>query len=145
VEALGAFLDGYPALQGHQHLPLPSGTLPASGLTSALVLNVQLPLREGENSMTIYQRLAPRFNGVRVLYSCVDGCGKPDHPLVLWWAVLLVLAELVRYRPDQWLNLINVDKHGDASLVEQLLMAAQEEIPRLTLHALSGDLMDVPG
>jgi hypothetical protein len=108
-----------------------------------LALALELPLHEGEHNLDMPMRIAQRFNGGLFAYPDVDGCGRPDHPLALWWAVLLVLSSLARYHPDAWVKLLDIDRHDEASAVEQLLAAAVVEVPKLALDVLRGDRMSI--
>jgi len=143
-DLLAEHFDRYPGLAGWQFNMNAASTVPVvQNLQRGFSVALEVPIGEGEHNLAIPERMAPRFNDALVLYPGVDGCGQPDHPLVLWWAVLLVLSSLARYHPDAWLKLTHIDKHEDASVIEQMLVAAADEVPRLALAALTGERMKV--
>lgn len=141
-EALAGLFDQYPGLSGWRFNMNTAATVPiVRSQPDGLALALELPLDEGEHNLDVPVRIAQRFNGGLFVHPDVDGCGRPDHPLALWWAVLLVLSSLARYHPDAWVKLLDIDRHDEASAVEQLLAAAVVEVPRLALDVLRGARM----
>lgn len=143
-EALAALFDQYPGLAGWRLNMNTAATVPVvRSQPNGLALALELPLHDGEHNLDMPTRIAQRYNGGLFVHPDVDGCGRPDHPLPLWWAVLLVLSSLARYHPDAWVRLLDIDRHDEASAVEQLLAAATTEVPKLALDVLRGDRMVV--
>lgn len=58
-------------------------------------------------------------------------------PLLLWWILLFGLSLLARYEPAAWRKALDPDAAGAAVLLESLLDAALEELPRLLTDALT--------
>jgi hypothetical protein len=53
-----------------------------------------------------------------------------------WWALLLGLSSLARYRPAEWVRVLDVDRSDHAVLLERVLDRAEEALPHHILGAL---------
>jgi hypothetical protein len=62
---------------------------------------------------------------------------QPD-PLLTWWAVLYALSMLARYHPEEWIEMLSVDRSAVAATLEAMLEDALAAVPRLVLGALEG-------
>lgn len=62
----------------------------------------------------------------------------PPRALMTWWATLLALASLARYRPGAWVGALDKDRSPLAIPLEDGLRTARQLLPRLVLHALTG-------
>jgi hypothetical protein len=64
--------------------------------------------------------------------------GSPaPAPLMLWWALLLGLSSLARYRPSEWVAAIDVDSSTLGYRLEQLLDVAAVQVPLRIWDALA--------
>ncbi len=138
----------YPGLSGWAFQESATGTVPVvrhDHAAGRIAVALMLPIVEGEHSLVIPQRVAPDLHGLRIAYPAMDDCGKPDHPLALWWAVLFSLSLLARYYPEQWTRLLNVDASEHATMIESVLEAAFQEVPRLAIDVLRGPDMTPDG
>lgn len=78
--------------------------------------------------------LMPQWTGIALPE--VGGDVAPS-PLMLWWALLLVLSDLARYHPDVWTKAIDSDQSGLAVPLQRLMDIAQVRIPERVLAALT--------
>jgi hypothetical protein len=62
--------------------------------------------------------------------------GNAPHPLMLWWALLFGLSNLVRYHPAPWVAALDLDRSEVAVRLEQVLDIAAERVPERLLAAL---------
>ena len=76
------------------------------------------------------------YLGGRWLFPDVAGTGRPLHPLLAWWCVLLALSMLARYQPAEWASHIDVDASPHAVPLERLLTAALTTVPTLISETL---------
>jgi hypothetical protein len=58
------------------------------------------------------------------------------HPYLLWWAVLYVAAHYVRYEPEHWARLVDVDASPEAVALEELGDVALGTLPELIHRVL---------
>lgn len=137
-ERLTEFFDRYPTLRGWKLVSSEPDSLKSRRFLppryEVMQIMLSLPLSDGERSLPTPDRFT--VDGVEVAMACPDGCGLPDHPLTLWWAILHSLSMLARYAPREWRRLIDVDRSLDAVRVEQILTAAQSTVPQLALAVL---------
>lgn len=64
--------------------------------------------------------------------------GDVIDPLAAWWAVLLGLSSVARYRPDLWRASLDRDKTPVAVAVEDGIAHTRELLPIVVLWALTG-------
>ena len=76
--------------------------------------------------------------GMRFLRPSVVHDDESPLALVTWWATLLALASLARYRPAVWTKALDKDDSALAVPLESGLRTARLVLPRLVLHALVG-------
>ncbi len=73
-------------------------------------------------------------------FPALGGGPLPQHPVLVWWAVLFALSTLARYEPTAWRRITSIDISEDAAPVEHLLNVALDVLPELihrTLRAAS--------
>lgn len=137
-ERLTSFFNRYPTLHGWELVTNEPASLTMCRYLppryEVMQILLTLPLNNGERSLPTPERFT--VYGVDVAMACPDDCGRPDHPITLWWALLHSLSMLARYAPREWRRLIDVDISLDAVRVEQILKAAQSTVPQLTLSVL---------
>lgn len=137
-ERLTCFFDSYPTLRGWKLLTNEPDSLVSRRYLppryDVMQILLTLPLYDGERSLPTPERFT--VDGIEVAMACPDGCGLPDHPLTLWWALLHSLSMLARYAPREWRRIIDVDTSPDAVRVEQILKAAHSTVPQLALAVL---------
>ena len=68
----------------------------------------------------------------------VETGNAPPRAFMTWWATLLALASLARYRPGAWVGALDKDRSPLAIPLEDGLRKARQLLPRLVLHALTG-------
>jgi hypothetical protein len=61
---------------------------------------------------------------------------RSPHPLNVVWACLWAFSMLARYEPVRWSGLVDVDRSGDATALEEILEDALDLVPTLLLDAL---------
>jgi hypothetical protein len=59
-------------------------------------------------------------------------------PLMLWWALLIGLSSLARYRPAAWTAAIDLDQSALAVSLERVLDVATARLPWRIFQALTG-------
>jgi YaaC-like Protein len=67
------------------------------------------------------------------------GGGAPPSILMTWWVVLFALSQLARYEPATWTEVIAPDRSALTVPIEAALRQAERPLPRLILHALTGN------
>ncbi|WP_433299664.1 YaaC family protein [Actinoplanes sp. CA-030573] len=67
------------------------------------------------------------------------GGGISPDPLMLWWAFLHGLSNLVRYHPGSWTAAINADSSIIADSLQRALDIAMEKLPERLVAAIVGD------
>lgn len=80
------------------------------------------------------------YRGQRIALPAMLESDEALHPLMGWWAALFALSMLARYQPDRWTNMINVDRHPQATAIEYVLDLARSAVPDLideTIAAVS--------
>jgi hypothetical protein len=68
----------------------------------------------------------------------IGGNDRAQHPLMTWWIVLYSLSMLARYFPNEWTDLLDVDRSQLAVPLEHLIDAASRYVPHLVLETISG-------
>ena len=61
---------------------------------------------------------------------------RSPHPLNVVWACLWAFSMLARYEPVRWSGLVDVDRSGDATALEEILEHALDLVPTLLLDVL---------
>ena len=64
--------------------------------------------------------------------------GDVLSPIAAWWATLLALSSVARYRPDLWRSSLDRDASPVAVAVEDGLAATRELLPIIVMSALTG-------
>lgn len=137
-ERIDDFFTKYPTLNGIETATNDTGTiayyrfLPPS--REFMQILTTLPLEDGESSVPLPRRFS--VFGLDVVLACPDSCGKPDHPFVLWWAVLYTFSMLARYAPSEWRKMIDVDSNESAVRIEQVLSASVDSVPTMMVSLL---------
>lgn len=139
-ERLDNFFAKYPTLKGIEIATGESETIAyyrfLPPLLDFMQILVTMPLEEGEPSVPIPSRFS--VFGLETALACPDGCGKPDHPFTLWWAVLYTFSMLARYAPSEWRRMIDVDSSTSAVRIEQILSASVHSVPAMAVSILRG-------
>lgn len=79
---------------------------------------------ENSSTVTVWPTLPGDETGL--------GGGRPaTHPFLLWWVVLYVAAHFVRYEPERWAQLVDVDSSDEAVALEEIGDLALDAVPEL--------------
>jgi hypothetical protein len=130
----------FPALAGWAWSnPTPAATSVRLGQTGNWDVTLQLP--SPGNSIRDIRRRSVFYRGVNYAYPAVSD-GLTIHPFLAWWQVLFALSMLARYQPNEWLTLIDINRHKDAVPIESILTFSQVAVPELALRVIE-DVADI--
>lgn len=137
-------LKRYPTLGGAElYEPAPGVFEPQPYSADVLRLELiwpELSAWDGQDATVLHPFSDETERSVQVWPSMVDDPRGPDapaaHPYLLWWAILYVVAHFVRYEPDRWAGLIDVDNSPEAVALEELGDRALDELPELIHRTL---------
>ncbi|SDV00741.1 hypothetical protein SAMN04488544_3365 [Microlunatus sagamiharensis] len=98
---------------------------------------LQVALREDISSTEAFRRVTSTYRGYSYVLPAIDESGTQAHPFLVWWEVLYALSRLARYKPREWLRLIDVSRHPDAAAIELGLLTVITSMPEIAFDALS--------
>lgn len=133
-----AYLDKhYPDLRGLQPMPEGREYVPLTDGGRSVVLLMELENGTGSDAVRAQSLYAHTIRvGGSHLVPPLLGDARPPHPMVILWACLWTLSMLARYEPVRWVELVDVDRSGDATALEELLEDALDLVPLLLVDAL---------
>lgn len=123
-QAVRQFLDQYPALTRSRFVS-PRGNpvgLTGDGL-GGLTAELDLP-RDADDRLV-------DIRNVQWAFPALHGTDKPQHPLLVWWALSYALSMLARYEPRVWADMVSISGSGYAAAIEHLLSQSLIALPEL--------------
>lgn len=88
-----------------------------------------------QSSATAFDALLWEYLGAPYLRSSA-GTAREPAGLMMWWLLLLALAQLARYEPAGWTHALTPDRSAVTVPIEDTLRRAERLLPRLVLDAL---------
>lgn len=144
LEALATCLAAYPGAARWES-PFEGNVSLLDDPVAGAVAQLQWRLPEavgssGQRWDFLMSTIAPSYNSHQhgYLRPVVGAGGDHPSPLMTWWALLFALSMFARYKPAEWVQLLNVDRSADATVVESILTQGLEAVPRLVLGAIQG-------
>ncbi len=135
------YIGNFPTLADASFIT-PPGTPVSQQYVSrdAAMLPLRIPMRGSETEDELLGTRTVAYGGGRMAFPALGGGPLPQHPVLVWWAVLFALSTLARYEPTAWRRITSIDISEDAAPVEHLLNVALDVLPELihrTLRAAS--------
>lgn len=133
---LAEFLARYPSLAGWL-TDTPSGA-PQDWAGPGMQFTLRWPAPDDPSAGHILHDRLVAYRGKMMAYPTLtdDVDALPVHPLMSWWMVLFAMSMLTRYQPDQWTQMIDVNRSEHATAVEFVLETALASVPDLVDEAI---------
>lgn len=140
---LQGVLKDYPGAAGIVFRNSTEDAFESSGKSNHLV-NMKWPHPHPERELTdeeldnFLNERVPEYlhRAERYLRPSLSDGQAPPSPLITWWLLLYSFSMYARYRPAEWIDLLDTDKSKHAVALEFALHAALDVIPHLVLEAL---------
>ena len=136
--AQGYLARHYPDLRAF--VPMPEGWERVRMDRDAPLVTLMFVLDNGTGSDAVReQSIYTHTRSVAGAHLAVPRFGDAErspHPLNVVWACLWAFSMLARYEPVRWSGLVDVDRSGDATALEEILEDALDLVPTLLLDAL---------
>lgn len=139
-----AQLEHYPTLAGADLFESTPGHFqptPESSATRKLELVwSDLPAWDGRSDAVLHKFSDENRSTVTVWPTLPGAQDSPEplatHPLLLWWAILYAFSHFIRYEPQQWAFLVDVNVSREAVALEEIGDVALDVVPELIHKAL---------